>query len=64
SGTCFPRKRISSKSLKVGMIPAPKRVCLIQEPKEARTHQYSRAEACSQNGSLVPLQSPARFSNH
>ncbi|XP_062965545.1 SURP and G-patch domain-containing protein 2 isoform X2 [Cynocephalus volans] len=33
SGTCFPRKRISSKSLKVGMIPAPKRVCLIQEPK-------------------------------
>ncbi|XP_078217987.1 SURP and G-patch domain-containing protein 2 isoform X10 [Callithrix jacchus] len=33
AGTCFPRKRISSKSLKVGMIPAPKRVCLIQEPK-------------------------------
>nr|XP_045003748.1 SURP and G-patch domain-containing protein 2 isoform X2 [Jaculus jaculus] len=33
SGSCFPRKRISSKSLKVGMIPAPKRVCLIQEPK-------------------------------
>ncbi|XP_045154796.1 SURP and G-patch domain-containing protein 2 isoform X2 [Echinops telfairi] len=33
TGTCFPRKRVSSKSLKVGMIPAPKRVCLIQEPK-------------------------------
>ncbi|KAM6168760.1 SURP and G-patch domain-containing protein 2 isoform 1-T2 [Erethizon dorsatum] len=32
-GTCFPRKRMSSKSLKVGMIPAPKRVCLIQEPQ-------------------------------
>ncbi|XP_004688225.2 PREDICTED: SURP and G-patch domain-containing protein 2 [Condylura cristata] len=33
SGSCFPRKRVSSKSLKVGMIPAPKRLCLIQEPK-------------------------------
>ncbi|XP_007943566.1 SURP and G-patch domain-containing protein 2 [Orycteropus afer afer] len=33
SGTYFPRKRVSSKSLKVGMIPAPKRVCLIEEPK-------------------------------
>ncbi|KAM7141494.1 SURP and G-patch domain-containing protein 2 isoform 1-T10 [Molossus nigricans] len=33
SQTCFPRKRVSSKSLKVGMIPAPKRLCLIQEPK-------------------------------
>ncbi|KAL1772943.1 SURP and G-patch domain-containing protein 2 isoform X1 [Sigmodon hispidus] len=33
SGSYFPRKRISSKSLKVGMIPAPKRVCLIQESK-------------------------------
>ncbi|XP_068925179.1 SURP and G-patch domain-containing protein 2 isoform X2 [Petaurus breviceps papuanus] len=33
SSACFPRKRISSKSLKVGMIPAPKRVCLIEEPK-------------------------------
>lgn len=33
AGTCFPRKRMSSKSLKVGMIPAPKRVCLIQEPQ-------------------------------
>ncbi|XP_076978192.1 SURP and G-patch domain-containing protein 2 isoform X3 [Tamandua tetradactyla] len=33
SGTCFPRKRVSSKSLKVGLIPAPKRVCLVQEPK-------------------------------
>ncbi|XP_014637194.1 PREDICTED: SURP and G-patch domain-containing protein 2 isoform X2 [Ceratotherium simum simum] len=33
SGACFPRKRVSSKSLKVGMIPAPKRLCLIQEPK-------------------------------
>nr|XP_013002980.1 SURP and G-patch domain-containing protein 2 isoform X2 [Cavia porcellus] len=32
-GTCFPRKRMSSKSLKVGMIPAPKRVCLVQEPQ-------------------------------
>ncbi|XP_012924163.1 SURP and G-patch domain-containing protein 2 isoform X2 [Heterocephalus glaber] len=33
TGTCFPRKRMSSKSLRVGMIPAPKRVCLIQEPQ-------------------------------
>ncbi|XP_037673911.1 SURP and G-patch domain-containing protein 2 [Choloepus didactylus] len=33
SGGCFPRKRVSSKSLKVGLIPAPKRVCLIQEPE-------------------------------
>ncbi|XP_049733457.1 SURP and G-patch domain-containing protein 2 [Elephas maximus indicus] len=33
TGVYFPRKRVSSKSLKVGMIPAPKRVCLIQEPK-------------------------------
>ncbi|KAM6216854.1 SURP and G-patch domain-containing protein 2 [Rhynchocyon petersi] len=33
TSTCYPRKRVSSKSLKVGMIPAPKRVCLIQEPK-------------------------------
>ncbi|XP_070272589.1 SURP and G-patch domain-containing protein 2 isoform X1 [Myotis yumanensis] len=33
SQACFPRKRVSSKSLKVGMIPAPKRLCLIQEPK-------------------------------
>ncbi|XP_062035184.1 SURP and G-patch domain-containing protein 2 isoform X2 [Lepus europaeus] len=33
SGSCFPRKRVSSKSLKVGMLPAPKRVCLIQEPQ-------------------------------
>uniref|UniRef100_F7DSD1 SURP and G-patch domain containing 2 n=1 Tax=Monodelphis domestica TaxID=13616 RepID=F7DSD1_MONDO len=33
SNACFPRKRISSKSLKVGLIPAPKRVCLIEEPK-------------------------------
>ncbi|XP_051025443.1 SURP and G-patch domain-containing protein 2 [Acomys russatus] len=33
SGSCFPRKRISSKSLKVGVIPAPKRACLIQESK-------------------------------
>ncbi|XP_055975457.1 SURP and G-patch domain-containing protein 2 isoform X2 [Sorex fumeus] len=32
-GACFPRKRVSSKSLKVGMIPAPKRLCLVQEPK-------------------------------
>lgn len=31
-GACFPRKRVSSKSLKVGMIPAPKRLCLTQEP--------------------------------
>lgn len=33
SGSCFPRKRMSSKSLRVGLIPAPKRVCLVQEPK-------------------------------
>ncbi|XP_061456579.1 SURP and G-patch domain-containing protein 2-like isoform X2 [Rhineura floridana] len=32
-GTPFGRKRISSKSLKVGLIPASKRVCLINEPK-------------------------------
>ncbi|XP_026538936.1 SURP and G-patch domain-containing protein 2 isoform X2 [Notechis scutatus] len=31
-GTPFGRKRISSKSLKVGLIPASKRVCLIDEP--------------------------------
>uniref|UniRef100_A0A1W7RCZ1 SURP and G-patch domain-containing protein 2 n=1 Tax=Agkistrodon contortrix contortrix TaxID=8713 RepID=A0A1W7RCZ1_AGKCO len=31
-GTHFGRKRISSKSLKVGVIPASKRVCLIDEP--------------------------------
>uniref|UniRef100_A0A8D0H397 SURP and G-patch domain-containing protein 2 n=1 Tax=Sphenodon punctatus TaxID=8508 RepID=A0A8D0H397_SPHPU len=31
--TPFPRKRISSKSLKVGMIPASKRVCLVEEPQ-------------------------------
>ncbi|KAM3852378.1 SURP and G-patch domain-containing protein 2 isoform 2-T6 [Vipera latastei] len=31
-GTPFGRKRISSKSLKVGVIPASKRVCLIDEP--------------------------------
>ncbi|XP_051034021.1 SURP and G-patch domain-containing protein 2 isoform X2 [Phodopus roborovskii] len=39
SGSCFPRKRISSKSLKVGMIPAPKRVCLIQESKGGRSQK-------------------------
>ncbi|KAM4888078.1 SURP and G-patch domain-containing protein 2 isoform 1-T2 [Thomomys bottae] len=32
-GTCPPRKRMSSKSLKVGMIPAPKRACLVPEPE-------------------------------
>ncbi|KAM6459754.1 SURP and G-patch domain-containing protein 2 isoform 2-T3 [Liasis olivaceus] len=32
-GAPFGRKRISSKSLKVGLIPASKRVCLIDEPK-------------------------------
>uniref|UniRef100_A0A8D2L6A7 SURP and G-patch domain containing 2 n=1 Tax=Varanus komodoensis TaxID=61221 RepID=A0A8D2L6A7_VARKO len=32
-GTPFRRKRVSSKSLKVGLIPASKRVCLIDEPK-------------------------------
>ncbi|NXA90158.1 SUGP2 protein, partial [Melanocharis versteri] len=32
-GARFPRKRVSSKSLKVGMIPASKRICLIEEPK-------------------------------
>lgn len=32
-GAGFPRKRVSSKSLRVGLIPAPKRLCLIQEPK-------------------------------
>lgn len=41
SGACFPRKRVSSKSLKVGMIPAPKRLCLIQEPKGECHHQCS-----------------------
>ncbi|XP_029415252.1 SURP and G-patch domain-containing protein 2 isoform X2 [Nannospalax galili] len=48
SGSCFPRKRISSKSLKVGMIPAPKRVCLIQEPKvhEPVRIAYDRPRGC------------------
>nr|XP_008123894.2 PREDICTED: SURP and G-patch domain-containing protein 2 [Anolis carolinensis] len=32
-GTPFGRKRMSSKTLKVGLIPASKRVCLIDEPK-------------------------------
>lgn len=39
SQACFPRKRVSSKSLKVGMIPAPKRLCLIQEPKGECEHR-------------------------
>ncbi|XP_073909726.1 SURP and G-patch domain-containing protein 2 isoform X2 [Castor canadensis] len=33
TGTCPPRKRTSSKSLKVGVIPAPKRACLVPEPE-------------------------------
>ncbi|XP_034975274.2 SURP and G-patch domain-containing protein 2 isoform X2 [Zootoca vivipara] len=32
-GSAFGRKRASSRSLKVGLIPASKRVCLIDEPK-------------------------------
>nr|XP_060641063.1 SURP and G-patch domain-containing protein 2 [Anolis sagrei ordinatus] len=32
-GPPFGRKRVSSKTLKVGLIPASKRVCLIDEPK-------------------------------
>ncbi|XP_063003012.1 SURP and G-patch domain-containing protein 2 isoform X2 [Elgaria multicarinata webbii] len=32
-GSHFRRKRISSRSLKVGLIPASKRICLIDEPK-------------------------------
>lgn len=44
-GTCFPRKRVSSKSLKVGMIPAPKRLCLIQEPKGECPHRCSTLQS-------------------
>ncbi|XP_060038292.1 SURP and G-patch domain-containing protein 2 isoform X2 [Erinaceus europaeus] len=33
SGGRYPRKRVSSKSLRVGLIPAPKRLCLVQEPE-------------------------------
>ncbi|NXH37795.1 SUGP2 protein, partial [Dicaeum eximium] len=47
-GARFPRKRVSSKSLKVGLIPAPKRICLIEEP---RVHEpvriaYDRPRGC------------------
>ncbi|KAM6396049.1 SURP and G-patch domain-containing protein 2 isoform 1-T1 [Rhynochetos jubatus] len=47
-GTLFPRKRISSKSLKVGMIPASKRICLIEEPKvhEPVRIAYDRPRGC------------------
>ncbi|XP_062482836.1 SURP and G-patch domain-containing protein 2 isoform X1 [Pezoporus occidentalis] len=47
-GTPFPRKRISSKSLKVGMIPASKRICLIEEPKvhEPVRIAYDRPRGC------------------
>ncbi|NWX14518.1 SUGP2 protein, partial [Aegotheles bennettii] len=47
-GTLFPRKRISSKSLKVGMIPASKRICLIEEPKvhEPVRIAYDRPHGC------------------
>ncbi|XP_007669025.1 SURP and G-patch domain-containing protein 2 isoform X1 [Ornithorhynchus anatinus] len=47
----FPRKRISSKSLKVGMIPAPKRVCLIEEPK---VHEPVRIAYDRPRGRPVP----------
>ncbi|XP_052555745.1 SURP and G-patch domain-containing protein 2 isoform X2 [Tympanuchus pallidicinctus] len=48
TGTLFPRKRISSKSLKVGMIPASKRICLIEEPKvhEPVRIAYDRPRGC------------------
>ncbi|NXD46296.1 SUGP2 protein, partial [Copsychus sechellarum] len=44
----FPRKRVSSKSLRVGMIPASKRVCLIEEPKvhEPVRIAYDRPRGC------------------
>ncbi|XP_063259470.1 SURP and G-patch domain-containing protein 2 isoform X1 [Prinia subflava] len=44
----FPRKRVSSKSLKVGMIPASKRICLIEEPKvhEPVRIAYDRPRGC------------------
>ncbi|XP_077644868.1 SURP and G-patch domain-containing protein 2 [Lonchura striata] len=47
-GARFPRKRVSSKSLKVGLIPAPKRVCLVQEPKvhEPVRIAYDRPRGC------------------
>ncbi|NXG73006.1 SUGP2 protein, partial [Baryphthengus martii] len=47
-GALFPRKRISSKSLKVGMIPASKRICLIEEPKvhEPVRIAYDRPRGC------------------
>ncbi|NXG09469.1 SUGP2 protein, partial [Sakesphorus luctuosus] len=47
-GTPFPRKRVSSKSLKVGMIPASKRICLIEEPKvhEPVRIAYDRPRGC------------------
>ncbi|XP_010133069.1 PREDICTED: SURP and G-patch domain-containing protein 2 [Buceros rhinoceros silvestris] len=47
-GSLFPRKRISSKSLKVGMIPASKRICLIEEPKvhEPVRIAYDRPRGC------------------
>ncbi|XP_066196238.1 SURP and G-patch domain-containing protein 2 [Sylvia atricapilla] len=47
-GAPFPRKRISSKSLKVGMIPASKRICLIEEPKvhEPVRIAYDRPRGC------------------
>ncbi|XP_051495364.1 SURP and G-patch domain-containing protein 2 isoform X2 [Apus apus] len=47
-GTPFPRKRISSKSLKVGMIPASKRICLIEEPKETKRFRIFPQEADKQ----------------
>ncbi|XP_056368921.1 SURP and G-patch domain-containing protein 2 isoform X2 [Oenanthe melanoleuca] len=47
-GAPFPRKRVSSKSLKVGMIPASKRICLIEEPKvhEPVRIAYDRPRGC------------------
>ncbi|XP_035754084.1 SURP and G-patch domain-containing protein 2 isoform X6 [Egretta garzetta] len=65
-GTLFPRKRISSKSLKVGMIPASKRICLIEEPKvhEPVRIAYDRPRGCPvtkkkkvKNSSGLPLHS-------
>ncbi|OWK51300.1 SURP and G-patch domain-containing protein 2 [Lonchura striata] len=39
-GTAPPRASRARRSLKVGLIPAPKRLCLIQEPKEIALFSY------------------------
>lgn len=44
------RKRVSSKSLKVGMIPARKRVCHVKEPQGKRGRLATAAAAASLQG--------------